>query len=330
MRNLKIKNFLFKIFILGIFIFNSFNVADAEILVQENEINYEIIPRNPEPYQKVTISLYSYATDIDKAFISWQLSNGVTQSGTGKKSISFYAPAPDESISFNITITPPGQTSSIKKRIVVSPSDIDILWESFDGYTPPFYKGKSLPTRGSVIKVVAIPNSNTITSGIGKIDYTWKNNDSTQEGNSGYNKNSYLFKNSVFEIINNIEVQASSVSGNYNAVKSIEIPVYKPSLVFYKKSPTEGVLFNNGIINEHNMTESQATFVASPYNLAIGNNINLFNYSWTINGDSVVTPKKGEITIRPTTTGGYVEIGLEIENPRELFQKVTNIFTVNL
>lgn len=324
------KSFLFKFFILGIFLFPFVNVAESEILVQENEIDYEMIPENPEPYDRVTINLFSYATDIDKAFISWESNNGVVQSGIGKKSLTFNAPGADDSIYFDISVSPAGQSSSIKKRIVINPSDLDILWESVDGYVPPFYKGKALPSRGGIIKVVAIPNSKTITSGIGKIDYTWKSNDDTLEEYSGYNLNSYIFKNSLFEPTSNIEVQASSVAGNYNATKKIYIPTYNPYLIFYKKSPTDGVLYNNGIVDEYDMTEDQITFVAAPYNLAILGNEKSFNYTWSVNGEIVYTPKKNEISIRPTSRGGYAEIGLEIENLRELFQKVSNVFNVNL
>lgn len=327
---LKLKTFLINIFILGIIFFQGVYFADSQITVQENEINYEMIPVNPEPYEEVTIRLYSYATDIDKAFITWQSSNGMTQSGIGKKNITFNAPGPDLSVSFDITINPAEQSGAIKKKIVISPSDIDLLWESLDGYTPPFYKGKSLPSRGGIIKVVALPNSNTITSGIGKIDYTWKNSDKTQEESSGYNMNSYYFKNSAFETINSIEVVASSVSGNYNAIKKVGIPLYNPSLVFYKKSPTDGILYNKGITTDFSLDEDQVTFVASPYNLATGNNDNLFDYTWYVNGEMVSTPKKNEISIRPTSRDGYVEIGLRIENLQELFQKVTNVFNVNL
>lgn len=324
------KSFLFKFFIFGIFLFPFVNVAESEILVQENEIDYEMIPENPEPYDRVTINLSSYATDIDKAFISWESSNGVVQSGIGKKSLTFNAPGADASMYFDISVSPAGQSSSIKKRIVINPSDLDILWESVDGYVPPFYKGKALPSRGGIIKVVAIPNSKTITSGIGKIDYTWKSNDDTLEEYSGYNLNSYIFKNSLFETTSNIEVQASSVAGNYNATKKIYIPTYNPYLVFYKKSPTDGVLYNNGIVDEYDMTEDQITFVAAPYNLAILGNEKSFNYTWSVNGETVYTPKKNEISIRPTSRGGYAEIGLGIENLRELFQKVTSVFSVNL
>lgn len=328
--NSKLKHILFKIFTIGILLFPSVLFSESQILIQESEISFEMIPENPEPYEKVVINLYSYATDLDKAVISWLRNNESISSGIGKKSISVVSPGPNSSIILDITIIPAGQSSAIRKNIVIGPSDMNILWEAVDGYVPPFYKGKALPSRGGSIKVVSIPNTASITSNIGEMDYTWKNNGVTVENTSGYNKNSYLFKNSLFSTEDQIEVSVSSVSNNYNSTRRITVPAYNPSLIFYKKSPTDGILYNRGITTDFSLEEDQATFVASPYNLATGNNDNLFDYTWYVNGEMVSTPKKNEISIRPTSRDGYVEIGLTIENLQELFQKVTNVFNVNL
>ena len=316
---------------IGMIIFPFATNADPQIMVQEEEISFEIIPANPEPYDEVTIILNSYAADLDKAIISWQNSAGFVESGIGKKSITFQAPGPDSLTYFDVSISIVGQTTTIKKRIIINPSDIDLMWESVDALTPPFYKGKALPTIGSVLKVVAVPNSNTITSGIGSIDYTWKNSDDTIEEVSGYNRNSYIFKNSLFDKTSNIEVLASSVSGNYSASKKIEIPTFNPVLNFYKKSPTDGILFNIALTEDYLMIEDQATFVAYPYYLAMKENNRAFDYKWFINDSEIATPdKKSEITIRPTSRDGYIDVGLRIENLQELFQKVTNNFIINL
>lgn len=332
MKNIGLKYFLFTILICGINFFPFISSADSQIISQEEEIGFEMIPNNPDPYEKVTIKLYSYTIDIDKASITWQNNSGIIKSGIGDKKHVFNAPGADSTIYFDIFIKPAQQSLSIKKRITINPSDIDIIWESIDGYSPPFYKGKSMPTKGSMLKVVAIPNSNTITSKSGQIDYTWKNNNKTIEEASGYNKNAYIFKNSLFDTINNLEVEASSVSGNYNAQKEIEIPVYDPSLVFYKKSPTDGILFNKGIIEDFFMREDQVTFFSSPYNLALIGNENLFNYEWKANDKTLsITPsKKNEITIRPNSRDGYVKLELKIENLNELFQDISRVFKIIL
>jgi len=327
----KIKIFLFGFFILGIINIPYISSAEMQIEVQEGEISVETIPNNPQPYQDVTITISSYATDLNKAIITWQSESRTVLSGIGKTSYSFKALGPNTTTFFDINITPVGAMSTISKRVVIAPSEVEIMWESVDGYTPPFYKGKSLPISGGLIRAVAIPNTNTIKSGSGSIAYSWKNADSAVPDASGYNKNSYVFKNSMFDDINKITVVASSVAGNYSAENTIEIPVYKPKIVFYKKSPTEGVLYNNALKKEAIMSEDEMTIVAEPYFLSLKGHEDKFIYSWQINGERIATPsKKSELTVRPTSRGGYANIDIVIENLNELFQKVTGQLKLNL
>lgn len=328
---IKIKVFLVSFFILGIITIPSVSIAEMQIEVQENEIDVETIPYNPQPYKEVTVNLSSYATDLNKAIITWQGESGTVLSGIGKTSYTFTAPGPNSSTYFDISVTPVNSMSTINKRIVISPSEIEIMWESVSGYTPPFYRGKSLPTKGSTIKAVAIPNTDTIKSGSGSLSYTWKSDDKTVQEASGYNKNYYIFKNGLLDTTNEITVVASSVAGNYGAESTAEIPIYEPKLIFYKRSPTEGILYNGALYKEATETEDEIAIVAEPYFLSTKGNENNLSYSWKINGEDIETPsKKTELTLRPTSRGGYATIRLEIENIKELFQSISSNLKLNM
>ena len=308
-----------------------FSYSESEIEVQGDEIRVKTIPENPEPYQEVTIVLSSYATDINKAIITWKTKEGVVLSGIGKTTYSFTTQGPDTRTIIAITINPAGSVNTITKNINIIPSEIQLLWESVNGYTPPFYKGKALATTGSKIKVVAIPNTRTIKSDNGSISYLWKNNDSTDLDSSGYNKDAYVFNQSMFEKTSNIEVTASSVVGDYIATKGIEIPIYKPKMVFYKKSPIEGVDYSIALDKETIMIDDEMTIVAEPYFMPLKGKEDSFTYKWKINDNNIPTPtKKTELTIRPTSRDGYATINMTVENMSELFQKVTNSLKINL
>lgn len=331
MKFTKIKIFLIGLFVLGIINIPYISFAETQIEVQEGEIAAEIIPNNPQPYQDITINLSSYATDLNKAIITWQIESRTVLSGIGKTSYSFKALGPNTTTRISINITPVGSMSTINKTIVIAPSEIELMWESVDGYTPPFYRGKSLPISGGFIRVVAIPNTNTIKSGSGSISYTWKNSGEAQLDASGYNKNAYVFKNSLFDKKNEINVTASSVNGDYGAENSVSIPVYVPKIIFYKKSPTEGIFYNNALDKETTMIEDEMTIVGEPYFLPIKRDDGSFNYNWKINGQMIKTPtKKTELTIRPNSRGGYATVDMMIENMDELFQDVSNHLKINL
>lgn len=305
--------------------------AEMQIETQEGDINVETSPSNPEPYKEVSINITSYATDLNKAIISWRVDSNTVLSGIGETEYSFTAKGPDIVSTVDITIKPSGSMTTITKTIRIVPSEIEIMWESINGYTPPFYKGKNLPISGGLIKAVAIPNTSTIKSGIGSISYTWKNNENTNLDSSGYNKNSFIFKNGRFDDVNKISVTATSVSGNYAAENSIEIPVYKPKIIFYKKSPTEGNLYNIALNKESQMVEDEMTIVAAPYYMPIVGNEKDLSYVWKINDKTIKTPTiKSELTLRPNSRGGYATVNLVIENVNELFQKVSNQLKLNL
>jgi len=327
----KIKLLLIGFFVLGIINIPNFSFAEMQIEVQEGEIRVETNPSNPQPYKDVTINISSYATDLNKAVITWQIGPKIVLSGVGKTSYSFKTEGSDSTTVINITISPSGSVNTINKKIAITPSEIEIMWESVDGYTPPFYRGKSLPISGGLIKAVAIPNTNTIKSGNGSLTYTWKNNEGVVLDASGYNKNSYSFKNSMFDINNKVSVVASSINGSYAAEKTIQIPVYKPKIVFYKKSPTEGILYDNALSENQIMTDDEITIISEPYYLSLKGNEKDLIYSWQINGEGIQTPsQKTELTVRPASRGGYATINLIIENINELFQKASGQLKLSL
>ena len=168
-----IKNLLFSFFILSVFFTGTNTFA---IDVQNSDISIKVSPENPRPFSATTISLTSFSTDLNKANIEWRSGGKLVLSGTGKTKYIFTTGGPNTVTSFDINIIPEG-ASAINKMLTINPSDIDLLWEAMDSYTPPFYKGKALPSTESQIKIVAYPNTSGLSNTNQKnISYTWKNN----------------------------------------------------------------------------------------------------------------------------------------------------------
>lgn len=322
---------VFIVILFGIFYVSNTTLADSEIGTQDEDIVVSLSPKTPEPYQDVSVSLSSYATDLNKATISWKENGKTVLSGIGKTTYSFKTSGPGVRTTITVSVRPSDSIVSINKTITINPSEVELLWESVDGYTPPFYKGKTLGIRGSSMKVVAIPSTSSISSGIGNMSYTWKNNGEVNQNVSGYNKNTYTFKGDLFDGGNEITVSVSSVDGKYSAEKTLSISSYDPEIIFYKKSPTEGVLYNNGLKDNVFMGDSEFTLVAEPYFLPINSNTNYMSYAWKINGNYIETPRRErEMTLRPSSRGGYATINLSIENISKLFQKVVGNLKISL
>jgi len=302
-----------------------------QIGVQDSDITVETVPENPAPYQDVQINLSSFATDLNSSMIEWYSGNKVILAGYGKTSYSFKAQGPNTSTSIQVVITPSGSTTHITKSIAINPTEIDILWEGLDAYTPPFYRGKSFPSSEGLIRAVAIPNSNTIKSGKGNIVYNWRNGDSAAQSASGFNKDSYIFANNELNKKESISVTASSVDGKYRATEDADIPIVSPEMYFYEKSPTEGILYNKALSDDTFVSADEYSVVAAPYFLSLKGNESKYTYAWKINDADIDTPsKKIELTIRPSSRGGYATIDLSMENLSSLFQKVSKRLKLNL
>lgn len=329
MTHQRVKIFLVVLFITGLFFVAQNNSSALEIGLQDTDVSIDMIPESPEPYQDVTIKLTSYATDLNKSIIEWRSGSNVILSGIGRTSYSFTTLGPNVSTIFDITIKPAEGGGTITKRIVINPSEVEILWEGVDSYTPPFYRGKSFTSREGRIKAVAMPNTARV--GKGGVTYTWKSDGNTVLGASGYNKDAYIFTNSELNLKENLTVSASSVDGRYNATKTITIPMITPQIVFYKKSPTEGIMYNNALTGTTFITEDEVTVVAVPYFSALKGSENLFSYNWKINGEAIETPsRKTELTVRPESRGGYATISLELDNLSTFFQKASGQLKLSL
>lgn len=318
------------IFYIAVFSFFPFTSrSENQINTQENDIIIDVSPQNPEPYQKVTINLTSYATDLNRAMIVWQRGSEIVSSGYGKTSYSFDGSAPDTSVVFDIKITTEEMISSINKRVFINFSEVILLWESVNGYVPPFYKGKSFVSKNGKIKIVAIPNTNK--SNPGNFSYSWKLGDEVKNDISGYGKDYIKFNNNYLDSEEKIKVITTSLNGNFSASKEITIPIVSPFIVFYKKTTEDGVLYNKGTINEMSANQGENTIVATPYYLEYKGYEDDFNYQWKINDSIIKTPsKKTEITVRPTSIGGYSEIEVYFKNINNILQEAKGLLKLNL
>ncbi len=331
--NIKVKRFVLKstiLFILLMTISTPF-VMHAESSINESDVNVEINPQNPAPGKNVTITVSSYSANLNRAQIDWKDNAGnVLSSGVGSTSYSLVAGGPNSDVNVQVYITPYGDSTAVVKQIFIHPTDVDILWQSIDGYVPPFYKGKALPTSESVIRAVAMPNAGAVANN-NNIVYTWKLEHNTMSKFSGYGKDSFTFENSYLRNTEHINVSASSVNGSYNAENSITIPIQKSKVLFYLKNQDGTVNYSNALADNSQISGEESTIVAEPYFFPLTSGAGSLKYTWKINGGAIDTPRNPlSLTIRPASTGGYATISLSIDNISKLFQSVSNTLKLNL
>ncbi len=291
-----------------------------------SSISVDINPENPAPNENVTITLSSYASNLDSVDITWSVNNKSTLSGIGKKSFSINAPGVGGEISVTAIIALPD--GNIEKRVTIRPSVMIMLWEATDSYVPPFYKGKAMPTMDSEIKIVAMPEIRT-SSGIvnpKNMTYSWKKDYMNEQGASGYGKNYFIYVNDYLEDSNTIGVTTSTIDQNYSSSASIEVGVYQPKILFYKNDASLGTVWEHALPNGHKIV-GEEIIEAAPYFISPGDiRIPTLLWSWFIN-DSLVSTiglSKNLMPVKvPEGTTGASKIRLEINNVYKLYENTT-------
>jgi hypothetical protein len=294
-----------------------------------DSIAIDVLPPLPAPGETTTIVLSSFAVNLDGAKITWNINGAVKLSAFGAKKYSFSAGKVGVSTRVTITILlPTGE--SVQKVVTVKPAEADLLWESADAYVPPFYKGRALPASESLIKIVAIPN---IKNQNASLIYNWKKNYQVMQSDSGYGKNSFLFKASYLNKNEKVQVTISSPDGSYAATKELTITPYSPQIIFYKKNPLEGIAYNRALVGTFVMNEPETTLVAEPYYFSPKNKeSSQLSYVWKLNGNTItIDKKKSELIVRKgTATEGIAKIDLAIESIPKLFQLSKTTLMINL
>ena len=256
------KKYLILVLMLAVALLGSFAFAQ----IRSTDIVLSISPLNPNPNQDVSATISSHSTDLDKANISWLINNQETSKGIGKKSFSFRMGSLGTPTVLSVSIeTLEGQT--VSKNITITPADVDMLWEAYDTYAPPFYKGRILAPSQGQYKVVAMPN---IINQNGKVDvtnlsYDWKKDDDNQIDSSGWGKNYFIFQNSYLDKNNVVEVAVSDISGGTNASGKINLQPIDPKILFYENDPTLGTKWETSLSDGFSIDSNGKTIVAEPY-----------------------------------------------------------------
>ena len=297
-----------------------------------SRITIKSIPEIPGAYENATVSVTAVSYDLNRATIEWLVGGKKVDSGIGKSTLSVKTGATGTETAVTAIITF-GSVSATKK-IIIRPAEATLLWQAADSYTPPFYKGKALPSSEALIRVVAIPSLKDQTGKNLKekdFSFSWKRNYDPDQTASGYGKSSYLFKNSYMNDKETVEVIASSVAGNYVAKKSITIPIASPFVAFYEDRPLTGTKYESTIGNDFTMSTEETTIVAEPYffSPAFINSPDL-KLNWRAGGESVTGPAKNRIVIRNGGQSGTVNINLSVESVSRLFQSLSKNLKVYL
>lgn len=290
-----------------------------------SQLDIEMTPKNPSAGQSVTLRLFGYANDLDRAMITYKVNGEVKLSEMGKKIFTFNVGGADESTIVSINVVLP-TGFSYSKNLVIRPINMIIAWEA-DTYTPPFYEGKAMYSDQAKLKLVAETYGNTATGSIVPLDtiYTWKKDNRTIQDQSGLGANVATIDNdkSILSLIS-IELLAESFDRSVKTSKKISIDTSKLELEYYTLDQAMGIA-SHPIKTGDIISKDTTSIVAVPYFMAYSSLDNpLVEYEWYINSKKVnnTVPVIG---IEHPGKDGYAQVEAVIKSKDRLFQRAQKI-----
>ena len=295
------------------------NVFAGSIL--DTLVSAKLSPKVPGANQDVAISINSYTMDLDGSEVIWYLNKVAFKQGVGLKTVTIHTGEfGQKSIIDIVILTHDGR--KVNKTIVIAPAEVDVLWEA-QTYTPPFYKGKALPTYRSLVKVTAIPRFNSLTSDPSKYYYTWTYQRTLTVG-KGLGKNTALIPMGFANTPVPISVDVSFPGTDWSGEQSLSVTPTVPKLAFYEQAPLLGTQFNNALRGTTAGTGNQFTLRAVPYffstdDLENGN----AQYTWTVQGQQQVPgPDQSSITLVKSGSGEEVfTVLLQLQDTKRILQR---------
>ena len=283
-------------------------------LFTENDIEFQITPEYPNPFDLVMITLKSNLINTNIYPVTWFVNDKKIKQGIGMRTLQTTMGGANNLKKITVTIELP--TGSITKELFLKTSDIILTWEAIDSFVPPFYQGKKLPPKEGLVKVVALMNK----SGSEPGSYRWERNGNILSGESGYEKQSVIFEHNRLRSQEKIGLVVTNPSGEKTS-KNIFINFFDPKIAFYQKNMVTELFSKNATPQRLPVTDI-TTIRIIPYFFSSQNNrTNHLVYSWKINGNTFLdkSPRK-ELSIEKPEQSGISMITLEIKNPLNILQ----------
>lgn len=294
-----------------------------------NSLSIEVSPSYPEPFSTVRLQASPVGNAERGMEFVWSVDGVVVERGVGQTTASFTVGRVGARHSVSLTVLENGAVRS-RTSISIPITAVAMILET-DTYTPPLYKGASLPVTGSVASIVAIPDILTSSGALAnrsQLDYTWKYNGRVISDQSGVGENVYHL--SVIPRNDIVEVEISFPGEGPIAQGRISIEPHEPELLFYVHNPLLGPVFEHAVAENFNLRESETTLGAYPYFFStIDRRSPALSYRWTLN-NSPLTVTEPNLTVRKGGSGGRATLSAEVENEGSIYERVIRALTIFL
>lgn len=284
-----------------------------------NDVQLRVTPQYYEPNTEVTINLNDYSINTNGATIQWFVDGREMTDARNQRSLTTLVGELGETSNVRTLITLPNG-SRVPAATTLQPIRVDLLVEA-DTLTPAFYRGRSLPSSGSLVRVTAIPFTGTATPPE-QFSYTWEVGRDVISGGSQIGQNTVTFS-PKFSMSVPVQVTVFDSNGVRLTSRSVTVPIRKPELHFYEVNPLRG-LQTNALSQNQVFQGNEMQIRAEPYYINRIQDMNDFHIEWKLNGRTVTNDADDpqQITLRRQGTSGNAQLNFHIRNLNDLLQGV--------
>lgn len=291
-----------------------------------------LTPVHPGPGEPVRLTVTSPLYDLAESTITWSGNGVVIAQGEGVTEATVTTGKVGTETLITVSISGANGSASISTSII--PSSIDLLWEA-DSYTPPFFKGRALPSAGSRVRLMAIPHLSKPGGreiAASDLTYTWKKDGAVIKSASGKGKTSATLEGPLLFDSTLISVEALSADRSVSGAQSVRIENIEPILTLYQDQPLFGIAFHRALANTTAIHESEMSFFAAPYFAPVQKVSDArLSFEWEVNRTDVVPDRTrpNEITINADNSSGEAQIQLSVTHATNYFFSAANTWTVD-
>ena len=300
--------------ILGLFSF-----VQAQIVPEP--VSLSVNPAAPSPGEQITIRAATPTFDKNSAVFDWTVSGKSRPdlSGPGKDTINIQAGDLGSLLRVEVSVSSPlgGGETSISLPI----SDLALTWFA-QTYVPPWYKGKALPSAGSVVNIIAIPQIRLGGTNLRpeNLIYSWGLDDD-EDIFSGVGEQ--VFKIKISDLpgtSHHVRVVIEDAGKEFRRVGELFVVPASPHLEIYRSSPLGGIEFGSTGSIVSSGLRGEIDFAAEPFYFPVQRKRDL-RFRWEVGGASILGSVENQSLLSINTQGspaGLVSLRALIES-RDVF-----------
>jgi len=300
-----------------------------------SEINIELSPETPEPGQEISLSANTHKFDIDRSMIVWKHDDVEIARGYGKKSVQVRVEHDLTNVSAIVT-KPDG--TEITRSVNILPRYVAMIWEA-DTYTPPFYRGKALPSTGADMQIGTIVSGAKNDKQNNFLFYWYENITNQLVSESGYGKSAFSYSHNLLNERETFDVNIVTSSGITIGKKRLRFDISDfAQLLFFEENKNGRTLYQRelGVFPKILAGDETVSIEGHPLAMTASdkNNFDDIFLQWMTSGNEIfaVDPEThyNKIFIVGDGSGGIAQLDVIAEGINRTFQETSASFDVYL